>query len=68
MSDLMMMNEYPDEDPDEDKSLMPYADLRRVVQFKTCGANQDAQEKEENLDATPKMKMRRKLWSFVCIV
>ncbi len=68
MSDPMMMNEYPDvdEDPDEDKSLMPYADSRRAVRFKTCGANQDAQEKEGNPDETLKKKMRRKLLSFVC--
>ncbi len=70
MSDQMMMNEYPDvdEDPDEDKSLMPYADLRCAVRFKTCGVNRDTQEKEENLDETPKTKMRRKLLSFVCPV
>ncbi len=65
-------DEYPDadEDPDEDRSLMPYADSRHAVRFKTCGANRDAQEKEgkpERQEKT-KTKMRRKLLSFVCIV
>ncbi len=68
MSDPLMRTEYPDvdEDPDKDKSLMPYTDSRHAVRFKTCGANRDAQEKEENLDETLKKKMRRKLLSFVC--
>ncbi len=66
----LMRNEYldVDEDPNEDNCLMPRADLRCAVWFKMCGANQDAQEKEENLDETPKTKMRRKLLSFVCIM
>ncbi len=70
MSNPLMRNEYPDadEDPDEDESLMPCADSRCAVRFKMCGANRNAQEKEENLDETLKKKVRRKLLSFVCIV
>ncbi len=65
-----MRNEYPDadEDPNEDNCLMPCADSRRAVRFKTCDADQDAQEKERNPDETLKMKMGRKLLSFVCTV
>ncbi len=47
---------------------MPRANSKRAVRFETCDVDQDAQEEERNLDETLKMKMRRKLLSFVCTV